>query len=69
MRTSGHPTEIKTNGSTYRASQGHLDEDDQLLPRSQQAQVDCSKTCGGHGAEAQEEGIDVGYVVYAIGRV
>jgi len=67
-----HRTEIKRKSgviSTHRASQEHLDEEDNLLPRSQQAQVDCSETVDGCGTDAHEEGIDVGYIVCAIRSV
>jgi len=55
--------------STYRTSQEHLDEEDDLLPGGQQTQINCSEACDCCGGDAEEEGIGVRYVIFAIGCV
>lgn len=68
----GVPQKLKrtaSGGSTHRTSQEHKDECEDLLPARQRTQIDCRETCHGCGANADEQCIRVGYIVFAVGSI
>ena len=51
---------------TYRAPHAHQEEEDDLLPWREGAEVDGGEAADGDGGDAVEEGVDIADVVFAV---